>query len=161
MSNLYDVNALIAKYGIDKPPQDPQFNETVHAILKGERNSPDNWLLLDPVHSSELYKRITEAYHNLRRVKPERARELGEPEPFELKTREWEWNDGTGRCCINIADHCDGLVTDLPITFGGLTMIFKICEACRAKAAEDAQYGLMLSSIAAHLAVERPPEPSP
>jgi hypothetical protein len=130
MSHLFDVKKLIAKYGMDGQP-DPTSPDA-EAILAGERNNVDNWLLCDPVRSPELYERISQAYHYFRKVKPERARELGQPEPFELDVREWRW-EGDG-CCINIADFCDGLVADLPIAFGGLTMVFKCCGNCRAKA---------------------------
>jgi hypothetical protein len=51
-------------------------------------------------------------------------------------------------------------VTDLPVSFGGITMVFKCCRNCRAKAVEDARTGLALSAIAARLAAERPPEPT-
>ena len=144
MSNLFDVNKLIAKYDMERPP-DPN-NPDAEAILASV-NNPDNSVLLDPSRSPELYEIISKAYHNLRRVKPERCRERGEPEPFEQKVVELEWI--TRWLFINIADQCDVFVTALPITFGGLTVVFKICEACRAKAAEGAHTGLALSAIAA------------
>jgi hypothetical protein len=157
MSHLYDVNKLIAKYGIDQPP-DPD-NPEGESILAGARNNPDNWLLLDPVRSPELYALITGAYHNLRKVKPERCREHGEPEPFGGKVVELEWKrDG---CCINIADQCDVFVTNFPVSFGGLTVVFKICEACRAKAGFDARTGFVLSAIAANEAARREPPERP
>jgi hypothetical protein len=152
MSHLFDVNKLIAKYPIGQPP-DPN-NREAEAILAGERTNTDNWLLCDPVRSPELYERISQVYHNFRKVKPERARELGQPEPFELDAREWRW-EGDG-CCINIADLCDGLLTDFPISFGGLTMVFKCCGNCRAKAAQDAETGLALGAIVAYDRRERP-----
>lgn len=149
MSHLYDVNKLIAKYGMDNPP-DPN-NPEAEAVLAGERNDADNWLLCDPVRSPELYEIIAGAYHNLRKLQPERARELGEPEPFapDSTSNVWEYVGDEGRCCINIANFCNGLVTDLPISFCGLTMVFKCCSKCRAKIAEDTEIGMAISAMEA------------
>ena len=149
MSRLFDVNKLIDKYGIDNPPMDPLHNETVQAILAGGSSNVDNWRLCDPTRNPVMYARITDAWHELHRVKPERERERGAPELFERNVREFEWLKG---CNIKMADRCEGLVTDLPISFGGLTMIFKCCQACRAKAAEATQTGLVLSVLAAYQA---------
>jgi hypothetical protein len=105
-----------------------------------------NWLLIDPAWSPELYELIAGAYHNLRRVYPERARERGEPEPFEQKVIELEWSGDD--CCINIADECDPYVRPFPINLGGVTVILSICEACRAKAGMAATTGLVFRAIA-------------
>jgi hypothetical protein len=146
MSHLYEVNKLIDKYGIGQPP-DPESPEA-EAILSGARNNPDNWLLCDPVRSPQLYARIAGEYHNLRKVKPGREREHGRPELFEQNVREFEWKGE--ECCINIADQCDVFVADFPVSFGGITVIFKICGACRTKAGVDASTGLTLSAMAAN-----------
>ena len=153
MSRLFDIKKLIAKYRIDQPP-DPQ---NADAILAGGRNNPDNWILCDPKRSPEMYARVRGELDNLRKNKPERERGRGHPEPFESKNQIWEWKGKD--CCINIADRCAGPVTDFPIPFGGITMVFKCCQACKAMAVSMAQAGLMLSVVGANLAVELPDEP--
>jgi hypothetical protein len=53
---------------------------------------------------------------------------------------------------LNIADQCDYSVApeDFILCFGGMAMSFLICPACKAKAVELAQTGMVLSMITAH-----------
>ncbi len=67
--NETDRDRLIAKYGIDQPPQ--ADNSTANATLDGERimartHSRDNILLFDPIWSPRMRKRANEAVAELR-----------------------------------------------------------------------------------------------
>lgn len=136
--------ALRAKYGMDEPP-DPD-NPEARMILDAQRNDPGNWLLCDPVRSPEMYERISEAYRSLRVIyAPDRTRAHPElyPQDQVLVWRSF-WN-----CNINVADRCEGALEDFPVSFGGLVMVFKCCQACKAKAVEKAEMGMNTSEILA------------
>jgi hypothetical protein len=137
---------LTDKYGIGLPP-DPN-NADAKAILDAERNDPGNWLLCDPVRSPDVYERISKAYRSLRVVyAPDRMRAHPELYP---QDQVLVWKGPSWACCnINIADRCDHAagVEDFPISFGGLVMVFKCCKACKAKAVEMAQTGMVLGAL--------------
>jgi hypothetical protein len=155
-TNEFDREWAMAKFPVIGCPPDPD-NPEAKAILDAERNEPGNWLLCDPVRSPEMYERISEAYRSLRVIyAPDRRRAHPElyPEDQVLVWRSF-WN-----CNINVAERCEGALEDFPVSFGGLTMVFKCCRACKAKAVEMAETGLALSAIAAHERLTRPDDGS-
>ncbi|WP_460357691.1 hypothetical protein [Mycobacterium sp. ZZG] len=143
--NESERGRIMAKFPVIGASPDPN-NSDAKEILDANRNNPGNWLLCDPVRSPEMYQRISAAYRSLRTIyAPDRKRAHPEmyPEDQVLVWRSF-WN-----CNINVADRCDGEPEDFPVSFGGLKMIFKCCQACKAKAVETAETGMNTSEILA------------
>ena len=98
-----------------------------------------------PSRALSLYERITGAYHGLRRVKPERFASLVSLNRLSKQSRigmDTRW------LLHEIADLCDGMVTDFPITFGGMTIISKFAAIAGPRRLRML-IGLILSALAA------------
>lgn len=174
---------LIAKYGMNRPPQ--LNNPNVGAIQVVERtrslvtlDKEDTSWLFDPVWSPKMWKLATETMRDMRERFGDRIEAAAESDTFlyypcipnlyvyddEMErfaymiTTRVPLPNAVGQrgCDVQLApDGCSGRAVYLPHERGQFLIVFSICRACDAWARETAEVRLRSNVIAAQ--VQLPP----
>jgi hypothetical protein len=169
--NEIDRDRVIAKYGIDQPPQaDNPIVESVldieRTIARITRKAGDNSWMFDPIWNPTMHELADRVMGEVRsrfgsRIAkaPDGAAFLyypGEPNRFRVFSRGIErfsylltcrWHDG---CDIGLAPGgCSEGTVFLPLQRGQFLIVFEICGSCDECAGQTAQDNYILSEMEA------------